>query len=91
MFFDSNNDKTRKLIKEFAPKKFEDIQRLLTKVQRKESVMVDINELPADFAQRMLDFLCGGIYALGGTVRLINTGEYILIPKGVKVSTTRKE
>lgn len=85
------NYKKRKLIKEHFPKKFEDVQNILQKLKSKESVIINLTQLPDDLSQRMLDFVCGGVFALDGTVRLIDECEYILIPKGVKISSERKE
>lgn len=81
----------KKEISVICPEKFSDVEMLITRLRNKEGVIVDFENIPPALAQRMLDFLSGGVYALSGTVRKLKYRMYILIPQGVKISTVRKE
>jgi cell division inhibitor SepF len=81
----------RKEIGVICPEKFSDVEVLVNRLRNKEGLIVDFENIPPELAQRMLDFLSGGVYALSGTVRKLKYRMYILIPQGVKISTVRKE
>ncbi|HOO22852.1 MAG TPA: cell division protein SepF [Clostridia bacterium] len=74
-----------------CPEKFSEIEELVARLRRRESVIVDLEEIPPAIARRMLDFISGGVFALEGTVRKIKRKTYILIPQGVKVSSVRRD
>lgn len=82
---------SRKEIGVICPEKFSDVEILITRLRNKEGLIVDFENIPPTLAQRMLDFLSGGVFALNGTVRKLKYKMYILIPRGVKISTVRKE
>ncbi|HKL74359.1 MAG TPA: cell division protein SepF [Clostridia bacterium] len=81
----------RKEIGVICPEKFSDVENVIEQLRRKESLIVDFENIPPTLAQRMLDFLSGGVFALSGTVRKLKYKMYILIPQGVKISSVRKE
>lgn len=81
----------RKEIETVCPEKFSDVEQILEQLKCKESLIVDFENIPPPLAQRMLDFLSGGVFALSGTVRKLKYKMYILIPQGVKISSVKKE
>jgi cell division inhibitor SepF len=81
----------RKPIGTVCPEEFSDVELIVEKLKNKESVIVDFENIPPSLAQRMLDFISGGVFALSGTVRKVRYKMYILIPQGVKVSSAKKE
>lgn len=81
----------RKQIETVCPEKFSDVELVVERLVNKESVIVDFESIPPSLAQRMLDFISGGVFALSGTIRKLEYKMYILIPQGVKISSMRKE
>jgi cell division inhibitor SepF len=81
----------RKEIETVCPEKFSDVELVVERLVSKQSIIVDFETIPPSLAQRMLDFISGGVFALSGTVRKLGYKMYILIPKGVKISSVRKE
>ena len=50
------------------PKSFMDVQKMIDKLRRGESIIVSLEALESDSAQRILDFLSGASYAIGGSM-----------------------
>jgi len=69
-----------------SPKEFSDIEACVTRVKKREAVIVDFDGLPPHISRRMLDFLSGAAFALGGTASKIDYKKYLIIPKGVRIT-----
>ena len=69
-----------------SPKSFEDTQYLADHFKRQQLVFVDLRDVDETLAKRMVDFCAGLTYALGGQVRPIVDGLFLLSPCGVEVS-----
>ena len=74
-----------------TPRKFSEIENVVKKINRKEAVIVDFEEITPRVAQRMLDFLSGAIFVLNGTIKKVKNKTYVLIPDGIKISTVREK
>lgn len=81
--------KEKKEIVPVTPTSFADVEDVVRKLKRKEGVIVDLEDVPATLSQRILDFLCGAVFSLGGSVKRLKYKLYILIPNGVKISSVR--
>ena len=71
------------------PKSFDDVTDLIERVKLREGVIVDFEGIPPHLAQRMLDFLSGAVFALGGGINRIKKKTYILVPHGVRIKSVR--
>jgi cell division inhibitor SepF len=69
-----------------SPKSFEDAQYLADHFKRQQLVFVNLRDVDETLAKRMVDFCAGLTYALGGQVRPIVDGLFLLSPSGVEVS-----
>ena len=69
------------------PKSFDDILDLIERLKSREGVIVDFEGIPPHLSQRMLDFLSGAVFALGGSINRIKKKTYILVPRGVRIKT----
>lgn len=49
-------------------------------------VILDIKGTGTDLAQRVVDFLCGTVYAVDGDIKSISTGIFIAAPAGVDLT-----
>ncbi len=81
---------TKKAINIITPKRFEDIQDVIARMKNKEGLIVNFETITPELTQRMLDFLSGAMFALGGRINKIKNRVYILIPNGIKITTERK-
>lgn len=67
------------------PRTYSDVQRLIDSLRNKQAAIVDIAKIDQRDAQRILDFLSGAIYALGGSQQRIASSIYLLTPGGISI------
>ncbi len=70
----------------FQPQTYEDTQTIIDNLKARKPVIVNLENLNVEVAQRVLDFISGAIYALDGSVRKVSKGIFLLAPKGVDIS-----
>lgn len=72
------------------PTVFEDATDICDDLKNRKIVVVNTTGLESKTAQRLLDFMGGASYALGGELQEIERGVYILSPSNVEVSNELK-
>lgn len=70
----------------FQPQTYEDTQTIIDNLKAKKPIIVNLENLNIDVAQRVLDFISGAIYALDGSVRKVSKGIFLLAPRGVDIA-----
>ena len=80
----ASSDTVRMVV--FQPQTYEDTQTIRDNLKARKPVIVNLESLNGDVAQRVLDFISGAIYALDGSVRKVSKGIFLLAPKGVDIS-----
>ena len=61
------------------------LNKLLIILKNRNSVVVNLKRVTAPQAKRIIDFLSGCIYAIGGSMQKIGVGIYLCTPKNVNV------
>ncbi len=67
------------------PRAFSESQQIADHLKKRNSVVVNLKRVTSDQAKRIIDFLSGCIYAIGGTMQKIGVGIYLCAPKNVNV------
>ncbi|MEX1377637.1 MAG: cell division protein SepF [Eubacteriales bacterium] len=70
----------------FQPQTYDDTQTIIDNLKTGKPVIVNLETLNPDIAQRVLDFIGGAIYALDGNVRKVSKGIFLLAPEGVDIA-----
>ena len=70
----------------FQPQTYDDTQTIIDNLKSGKPVIVNLETLNPDIAQRVLDFIGGAIYALDGSVRKVSKGIFLLAPEGVDIA-----
>ena len=70
----------------YEPKSFSDVQTIIERLAGKESVIVNLEYVEIESAQRILDFLSGASYALGGSMRRIKAYTFLITPQGTGIT-----
>jgi len=70
----------------FQPQTYDDTQTIIDNLKGGKPVIVNLETLNPDIAQRVLDFIGGAIYALDGNVRKVSKGIFLLAPTGVDIA-----
>lgn len=74
----------------FYPKSYSEIQKLIDYLKQGESVMLNLDGISDDEAQRMLDFSSGAVYALSGSIQRVSGNIFILTPEGLGIVAPKK-
>ena len=69
----------------FEPRAFSESQQIADHLKKRNTVVVNLKRVTSDQAKRIIDFLSGCIYAIGGTMQKIGVGIYLCTPKNVNV------
>lgn len=68
------------------PRTYQDVQNLIDRLRMREQVIVDFSTLNQQSVFRILDFLSGAIYALGGSVQQLGENLFLFVPAGVAIN-----
>jgi len=69
-----------------SPSTYEDVQRLIDHLKRREQVIVNFASVNQTSVYRILDFMSGAIYALGGSIQQITGNIFLFAPAGVTIT-----
>ncbi|MCI1943717.1 cell division protein SepF [Clostridium luticellarii] len=72
------------------PTTYEEAADICDELKNRKIVVINTTGLETRIAQRLLDFMGGASYALGGDLEEIEKGVYILSPSSVEVSSDLK-
>ncbi|MCE5221436.1 MAG: cell division protein SepF [Clostridium sp.] len=72
------------------PVDYEEATEICEALKNRRIVLVNTTMLELKIAQRLLDFISGSCYALGGELQQIEKGVYILSPSNVEVTNELK-
>ncbi|HIU11227.1 MAG TPA: cell division protein SepF [Candidatus Onthocola stercorigallinarum] len=67
------------------PRAYSESQQIADHLKNRNSVVVNLKRVTSDQAKRIIDFLSGVIYAIGGSMQKIGVGIYLCTPKNVNV------
>ena len=67
------------------PRAYSESQQIADHLKRRNSVVVNLKRVTADQARRIIDFLSGTLYAIGGDLQKLGNGSYLCTPKNVTV------
>ena len=65
------------------PEKFEQAADIADRIAERNAIVLNLETAPKDMTRRMLDFLSGVTYALGGKVKKVSGSTYIITPSGM--------
>ncbi len=78
-------DKTGNKMILIEPRAFSESQQIANHLKNRNSVVVNLKRVTSDQAKRIIDFLSGCIYAIGGSMQKVGVGIYLCAPKNVNV------
>ena len=67
------------------PRAYSESQTIADHLKKRNSVVVNLKRVTSDQAKRIIDFLTGCIYAIGGDLQKLGNGIYLCTPKNVSV------
>jgi len=67
------------------PRAYSESQAIADHLKKRNSVVVNLKRVTSDQAKRIIDFLTGCVYAIGGDLQKLGNGIYLCTPKNVSV------
>ena len=78
-------DKTGNKMILLEPRAYSESQQIADHLKNRNSVVVNLKRVTNDQAKRIIDFLSGCIYSIGGKMQKIGVGIYLCTPKNVNI------
>ena len=69
----------------YRPMSYDDTQAIIDELSAGRPVIVNLEELDLDIAQRMLDFMSGAVYAVNGSIFKVANGIFVVAPSSVAI------
>ncbi len=67
------------------PENFDNAQDICDHLKDKKPIVVNLEGLEKESAQRVIDFLSGSVYALDGNIQKVSTGIFVVAPNNVDI------
>ena len=67
------------------PRAYSESTQIADHLKRRNSVVVNLKRVTADQAKRIVDFLSGTLYAIGGDLQKLGNGIFLCTPKNIDV------
>lgn len=74
----------------YSPKDNNDIKILIECLRRKEACIVNLAQLKASDADKILQFLSGAVYALKGSIKRLQGDLFLMAPEGINIMQGKK-
>ncbi len=68
------------------PRVYAEAQDIADQLKNRKAVVVNLQRIEKDQAKRIVDFLSGTVYAIGGDIQKIGTDIFLCTPDNVEVS-----
>lgn len=70
----------------YQPLTYDDTQSIIDNLKEHKPVIVNLESLEVELGQRVLDFISGAVYSLGGNIQKVSKGIFLLVPSNVDIS-----
>jgi len=67
------------------PRAFSEAQQIADQLKNRNTVVVNLKRVTSEQAKRIIDFLSGTIYAIGGDIQKVGGGIFLCAPNNVNV------
>ncbi len=74
----------------YQPTTYEDTQNIIDNLKSRKPIVVNLDEMDPQVAQRVLDFISGAVYSLAGHIRKVARNIFLVTPSTVDIATNLK-
>lgn len=67
------------------PETFDEAQNICDHIVNKQPVVINLEEVEKECAQRIIDFLSGAVYSLEGSIQKVSNGIFVIAPNNVDI------
>lgn len=80
---DKNSEGNRMILLE--PRAYSESQQIADHLKKRNTVVVNLKRVTSEQAKRIIDFLSGTLYAIGGSMQKLGPGIFLCTPKNINV------
>jgi cell division inhibitor SepF len=73
------------------PENFEDARDICDHLKNKKPIIINLEDVEKECAQRIIDFLSGSVYALDGNIQKVSAGIFLIAPNNVDIMSDLKD
>lgn len=73
------------------PRVYAEAQDIADQLKNRRAVVMNLRRIPHDQAKRIVDFLSGTVYAIGGDIQKLGPNTFLCTPENVDVSGSISE
>ncbi len=73
------------------PGAYDEAQGIVDHIKNRRPVVLNLEGVDGDTARRLVDFLSGATYALGGHMQKVNPGIFLFAPSNIEITLELKE
>ena len=70
----------------FQPCSYEEAESIIDNLKARKPVIMNLDELEIELGQRILDFVGGAVYSLGGDIKKVARSIFVVAPSNVDVT-----
>ncbi len=78
-------------MKVVKPERFDEVRAIGEHLLARRTVVLNLEETNKETTKRIIDFLCGVVFAIDGQVKKVANATYVVTPKNVDVSGEQTE
>ena len=80
---DTNSEGNKMILLE--PRAYSESQQIADHLKKRNTVVVNLKRVTSEQAKRIIDFLSGTLYAIGGNMQKLGPGIFLCTPKNINV------
>ncbi|ACX52149.1 protein of unknown function DUF552 [Ammonifex degensii KC4] len=73
------------------PRSFSEAQEIADHLKNRRPVVVNLERVETELAQRIIDFVSGAVYALGGSLQRVSSNILLFAPSNVDIAAEGRE
>lgn len=70
----------------FQPSSYEEAECIIDNLKARKPVIMNLDEMDVELGQRILDFVGGAIYSLGGDIKKVARSIFVVAPSNVDIA-----
>ena len=70
----------------YQPSSYEEAESIIDNLKARKPVIMNLDELELELGQRILDFVGGAVYSLGGDIKKVARSIFVVAPSNVDVA-----
>jgi len=75
----------------FQPSSYEEAELIIDNLKARKPVIMNLDEMDVELGQRILDFVGGAVYSLGGDIKKVARSIFVVAPPNVDIAHNADE